>query len=169
MEEPRASSADRRRATDMLRRIRPPSAPVLTIVIVVIFVGAPAGSGERIGEYARHVCGRDTAALVADTHGQRCGLVDAWETWRGYDGDEYRWEGVCADGAAVLLLVVLDGRAEGVLQDLGEDVFHVHGDVAVGWGLRCAVRLLHVERRMRGVDVGVGVGLTQKWHRSHHL
>ena len=34
-------------------------------------------------------------------------------------------------GAAVLLVVVLDGRAEGVLQDLGEDVLHVHGDVTV--------------------------------------
>ena len=50
----------------------------------------------------------------------------------------YWWEGLRVVGVAVLLVVMLDCRAEGVLEDLGEDVFHVHGDVAarVSWGIK---------------------------------
>lgn len=117
----------------MLRRIRP---PFTTSVLLFLLVGVPAGRGERVREYARHVGGRDAAALVADAQGERGGLVDAGETRWGHDGDEHGREGVCAKGAAaaVLLVVVLDSRAEGVLEDLGEDVLHVHGDVAVFFG-----------------------------------
>ena len=132
-EEPRPSSANiyrRPSAHMLLPRIRPPSAVIIVIVVVGV-VAAPTGCGERVGEYARHVGGRDAAALVADAQGERGGLVDAREArWR-HDGDEDGWEGVGVYGAGVLFVVVLDGRAEGVLQYLGENVLHVHGDVAV--------------------------------------
>ena len=49
----------------LLRRIRPAS----ELVLVLVTVGAPAGCGECVGEYARHVGGRDAAALVADAEG----------------------------------------------------------------------------------------------------
>ncbi len=98
--------------------------------------------------------GLDAAALVADAQGERGGLGgEAWEArwWR--DCDEHGWErmlrlglgrslrgvGVVVDAVVVVLFtVVLDGRAEGVLEDLGQDVFHVDWNITgvfVGCGL----------------------------------
>ena len=42
-------------------------------------------------------------------------------------------------GVTVPMVVMLDGGAESVLQDLGENVFQMHRDVASGGLLACLV------------------------------
>ena len=107
--------------------------------------GAPAGGGECVGEYARHVGWRDAAALIADAEGERCRFVEAWEARRGCDRDEHGRERVLGVGVGlrvgvgvgvgvvvvVLFVMVFDCRAEGVLEDLGQDVLHVDRNITV--------------------------------------
>ena len=104
-------------------------------------VSAAAGGGERVGEYARHVGRRDAAALIADAEGERRGLGEAWEARWGCDRDEHGRErvllglavgvGVAVGAVVVLFVVVFDCGAEGVLEDLGQDVLHVDRNVTV--------------------------------------
>lgn len=116
---------NRRAPANVLRGVRPAAEPC--IVPAAAGLCAAPGGGERVREDAREERGRDAATLVPHAHGEEARARRGPVGRRG-DGDDDGGEG--RPGGAVQSVVPLDGSAERVLEDLGEDVLEVDRDVA---------------------------------------